>query len=206
MRRLRNGEQPTTGPGGVSPPDTPPIGRLQQTRGSSERFRSNPAGPSVSGQFSPFGHSRPVPSSPLGVTRLHLPTPLRSTGVTPLPRYYGCSDSRAALLAARVSLLHVVGLPTVPSPTTRRVPSELLQATPQFDGSSAVRRTVASHMASRLATLLGRIEFVILRTGRSPPAALHLASRRRSCIRFQPGAPIPGGDLHPSDHHARRRT
>src|SRR5208337_1259971 len=24
---------------------------------------------------------------------LHLPTPLGSTGITPLPRYYGCSDS-----------------------------------------------------------------------------------------------------------------
>jgi hypothetical protein len=65
---------------------------------------------------------------------------------------------------------------------------------------------VASLMASRLATLSGRIEFVILRTGRSPPAALHLASRRRSSSRFQAGARMPGGDLHPSDHHACRRT
>src|SRR5204863_1161893 len=31
----------------------------------------------------------------------------------------------------------------------------------------------------------GRIEFVILRTGRSPPAALHLVLRRRSCSRLQ---------------------
>jgi len=208
VRRLRIGEQPTTGPNGVTPPDTPRPGVPQQTCGSPERFHSGPAGPSVSGPFSPVGHSRPVVAPPRWVTRLHLPTPLRSAGITPLPRYYGCSDSWAALLTAQVSLLHVVGLPTVPSPTTLRVPSELLHATPQFDGSPTPcqRQAVASLMASRLATLSGRIEFVILRTGRSPPAALHLASRRRSSSRFQAGARMPGGDLHPSDHHACRRT
>ncbi len=42
----------------------------------------------------------------------------------------------------------------------------------------------------------GRIEFVILRTGRSPPAALHHASLRRSCIRLQAGERLPGEDLH----------
>jgi hypothetical protein len=30
--------------------------------------------------------------------RLHLPAPLRSTGITRLPRYYGCSDSCTAAL------------------------------------------------------------------------------------------------------------
>jgi hypothetical protein len=42
----------------------------------------------------------------------------------------------------------------------------------------------------------GRIEFVILRTGRSPPAALHPASRRRSCSRLQAGECLPGEDFH----------
>ncbi len=46
----------------------------------------------------------------------------------------------------------------------------------------------------------GRIEFVILRTGRSPPAALHHASLRRSCIRLQAGERFPGEDLHLSDY------
>ena len=46
----------------------------------------------------------------------------------------------------------------------------------------------------------GRIEFVILRTGCSPPAALHLASRRRSCSRLQAGERLPEEDLHLSDH------
>ena len=39
-----------------------------------------------------------------------------------------------------------------------------------------------SPFASRLATTTGRIEFVILRTSRSPPVALHPASRRRSYL------------------------
>jgi hypothetical protein len=47
------------------------------------------------------------------------------------------------------------------------------------------RVTWASPLASWLATTPGRIEFVILRTSRSPPVALHLASRRRSYVRLQ---------------------
>jgi hypothetical protein len=45
----------------------------------------------------------------------------------------------------------------------------------------------------------GRIEFVILRTGRSPPAALHPASRRRSCSRLQAGERMPEEDFHLSE-------
>jgi hypothetical protein len=46
----------------------------------------------------------------------------------------------------------------------------------------------------------GRIEFVILRTGRSPPAAPHLASRRRSCSWLQAGERMPEEDFHLSDY------
>jgi len=58
--------------------------------------------------------------------------------------------------------------------------------------------------------MLSRIEFVILRTDRSPPAAPHHASLRRSCIRLQAGERLPEEDLHLSDHlrfqaHDRRR-
>jgi len=45
----------------------------------------------------------------------------------------------------------------------------------------------------------GRIEFVILWTGRSPPAAPHYASLRRSCIRLQVGERFPEEDFHLSD-------
>jgi hypothetical protein len=46
----------------------------------------------------------------------------------------------------------------------------------------------------------GRIEFVILRTGRSPPAAPHHASLRRSCSWLQAGERLPEEDFHLSDH------
>ena len=47
------------------------------------------------------------------------------------------------------------------------------------------RAVVGSPLASRLPDRLGRIRFVILRTGHSPPVALHPASRRRSYYRLQ---------------------
>ena len=53
---------------------------------------------------------------------------------------------------------------------------------------------------SRLAVAIGRIEFVILRTGYSPPVAPHPALRRRSYVRLQAGERMPEGDFHPSDH------
>jgi hypothetical protein len=46
----------------------------------------------------------------------------------------------------------------------------------------------------------GRIEFVILRTGRSPPATPHHASLRRSYSWLQAGERLPEEDSHLSDH------
>ena len=47
----------------------------------------------------------------------------------------------------------------------------------------------ASPFPSRLAATTGRIEFVILRTSRSPPVALHLLSQERSYFRLQSSEP-----------------
>ena len=147
----------------------------------------------------------------LRTSRIHLPASLGSTGITPLQRYYGRSDFSMAGSSCRrgdnehrhdameISLLHVHGLPTIPPPTTPRRPAIALTRYP-----SAWR---ASRSGSRLRQLpagspqtQGRIAFVILRTGRSPPVAPHDASRRRSYIRFQAGERVPGGDSHPPDH------
>ena len=103
---------------------------------------------------------------------------------------------RAGLPASRRS-----NLPTIPSPTTSRRPGSPVWF--RFPGlpprSPLGRRTHfrrvplgvcrASPLTCRLATTSGRIEFVILRTGRSPPVALHLASRQRSCLQ------LTGSDL-----------
>jgi hypothetical protein len=57
----------------------------------------------------------------------------------------------------------------------------------------------ASPLASRLAATAGRIEFVILRTGRSPPVASHPSSWRRSYLQIQSSEPNSGEDFHLSD-------
>ena len=88
-------------------------------------------------------------------------------------------------------------LPTIPSPTTPRRPWNHRSGfgpgpTAWHRPRSTPRRAIASwasHVASRLAATTGRIEFVNLRTGRSPPVAPHPASRRRSFVRIQSSDP-----------------
>ena len=92
----------------------------------------------------------------------------------------------AATLSApreQVSLIHAPDLPTIPSPTTcvrsvsprhvtcRRIEPRLLP-----DGNSGLRHSLAGSPRNT-----GRIEFLIVRTSRSPPAAPHPVSPRRSC-------------------------
>ena len=96
----------------------------------------------------------------------------------------------ATLLAPReqVSLIHAPDLPTLPSPTTcvrsvsprhvtcRRIEPRLLPYGSSPNGNSGLRHSLAGSPR-----LTGRIEFLIVRTSRSPPAALHPVSPRRSC-------------------------
>ena len=139
---------------------------------------------------------------------------LRSRPVTALRRYYGRSDSCSCrgsvrgqfpgasprLLREQVSLIHAFGLPTLPSPTTcgrfvsprhvtyRRIGPRLHPPT----GSSPNGNSGLRHYLAGSPHHTGRIEFVILRTGRSTPVAPHHASRRdlalqrdRSYVRLQ---------------------
>ena len=96
-------------------------------------------------------------------SRLRLPPPLRSTGVTPLPRYYGRSDSCPAGSSApeghehrpvpgHVSLFHEPGLcghsaSTHPTVRRRRFRTRPLRAT----APPRLREAKASPLASRLA-------------------------------------------------------
>ena len=66
--------------------------------------------------------------------------------------------------------------------------------------------TWTSPLGSRLVTTKSRIEFVILRTGSSPPVALHLPSRGRSYLLLQNADHALVGTLTPLVHHAHRRT
>src|SRR5258705_8778220 len=99
---------------------------------------------------------------------------------------------------SQVSLIHARGLrdhsvsnhlaPTVIAfscyPSARPLPVSRFRFHPRYAGSSGIP---------------GRIEFLNVRTGRSPPAAPHPASWRRSCIRLQAGEHMPEEDLHLSD-------
>jgi hypothetical protein len=134
---------------------------------------------------------------------------LRSRPVMALHGSYGRSDScppqswtliiNACSTCGQVSLIHTLGLPTIPSPTTcrrsassghvthRRVePRPLPHGIPP-NGNSGLRLSLAGSPRRT-----GRIEFRVfpywegfLRTGRSPPAAPHPVLPRRSCSRLQ---------------------
>jgi len=114
-------------------------------------------------------------------------------GSSGLPSMNSVSFSeQVSLIHARCLLDHSVSnhlAPTVGAlscyPSARPLPVSRFRLRHRYAGSSGIP---------------GRIEFVILRTGPSPPAAPHLASRRRSCSRLQAGEHMPEEDLHLSDH------
>ena len=135
---------------------------------------------------------------------------LRSTPVTELHCYYGRSDScllrlfgtwsmNSGSFTKQVSLIHASSL------ADHSVSNHLMHPCRRFRtlplSSTAFRfRFRLRHRYAGSPITPGRIEFVNLRTGRSPPAALHPASRRRSCSRLQAGERIPEEDFHLSDH------
>ena len=118
-----------------------------------------------------------------------------------LRRSYGRSDScpprssrpfpggEGGLLREQVSLLHAHDLPTIPSPTTcgrsvspRHVTCRWIEPRPLPSlGSSPSGNSGLRHSLADSPPHAGRIEFLSVRTGRSPPAASHPVSPRRSC-------------------------
>jgi hypothetical protein len=118
---------------------------------------------------------------------------LRSRPVTALHRYYGRSDScppnswtwdipYACSTCGQVSLIHAPGLSAIPSPTTGAPPGRLRTSSrSRPDNSPISRGDRVSLIICGLTDHVSRIEFALLRAGRSPPAALHLALPRRSC-------------------------
>jgi hypothetical protein len=78
-------------------------------------------------------------------------------------------------------------------------PVVALTPNPSARRASRSSRVRVSSVPSRLTGRPGRIEFVNLRTTRSLPVALHLASRRRSYVQLQAGVGVPEEDSHLSD-------
>ena len=130
------------------------------------------------------------------------PTFLPPFAPRPLRRF---NTTMEALTSVRVSHRHRSpclthpAVQTIPSPTTWRplsplytsymvlsstdlLPQDLLRVVPRRPSSD---RSRLRHFPAGSPTHPGRNGFVILRTGRSPPVALHPASRRRSYSRLQ---------------------
>jgi hypothetical protein len=173
------------------------------------RFNPGPAAPDLSGGVSPRGnHGRAL----VRLSVFHASTSLPPLAPRPLRRFNATMETLTPVRlssGAQVSLFHVPNLPTIPPPTTWWTPVVAFAPYPSAQQISrvgtAATQCLPTH-GSRLHHSLagspitpGRNGFVILRTGRSPPAALHPASRRRSCSRLQAGEGIPGEDLHLSD-------
>jgi hypothetical protein len=122
----------------------------------------------------------PGPLRPF-VARMGALTPARSVapvlGLSP-------AASRSAP-REQVSLIHALGLPTLPSPPTcgrfvspRHVTYRRTGPRSHPHGSSPNGNSGLRHHLAGSPHHAGRIEFVILRSGRSPPVAPHHASRR----------------------------
>jgi len=156
--------------------------------------KASHAGHGGSGVFSPQALS-PVSSSSIS----HFPSTflrsLRSKPITALLRYYGRCDSCPSRrvtscstavysVSGQASLLTVLGLPTIPSPTTcvrsvspRHVTCRRIESRSLPKGNPRLHLSVAGSPR-----FTGRIEFLIVRTGLSPPVTLHPVSRRRSYL------------------------
>ena len=96
----------------------------------------------------------------------------------------------------QVSLIHVSDLPIPPSPTTPQALDVDFARYPSSRRVSCLRRSRLHPFPAGSPTLTGRIEFVILRMDRSPPAAPHPALLRRSCSWLQAGERMPEEDFH----------
>jgi hypothetical protein len=138
-----------------------------------------------------FGYDAPHPSVRGTLTLLN--SVLLST---PYGRSDSCSPNSSRpfpggegwLLHEQVSLIYAPGLPALPSPPTcgcfvssghvthRRIEPRLLPHGSSPNGNSGLRLSSADSPH-----LTGRIEFLIVRTSSSPPAAPHPVSPRRSC-------------------------
>ena len=152
-----------------------------------------------------FGRRRSVPFESTSLRSL------RSTPVTELRCYYGRSDSCSRQLfgtwsmnsgsfSEQVSLSNAHSLPDHSVSKHLGIPAVALSRYPSAQLTFLSLRSGLRHSHAGSSMSPCRIEFVILRTGRSPPAALHHASLRRSCIWLRAGERLPGEDFHLSDY------
>ena len=130
----------------------------------------------------------------------HLPASLGSRPVTALPRYYGRSDSSAALLLRTgfPDSRHTAFPPLCLQPPVHP-PWSFSHATLQLHGLPA-HAGLGFTFHSQAHQLHRPNRVSVVRMSGSPPVAPHPALRRRSYRWFQAGERMPGRDFHPPDH------
>ena len=197
-------EQPLLGKEGLSPALAVPFASFhpvfqgrQHTFRPDTQFNPGPAAPDLSGPSSLFRHWGRLRFRP---SFCHVSTFLPPLAPRPLRRFIATME---ALTPIRLS--HAYRSPcftystflTIPSPTTWRSPVTALSryALPlSVTGLPVAFQRLSAYFphGSRLhhfnagsPETPGRNGFVSLRTGRSPPVALHPASQRRSYSRLQ---------------------
>src|SRR3954447_6194239 len=160
------------------------------------RFHPGPAAPGISGLFSPYRHCRTVAFRIPLRHAFHLPVPLGSTPVTAFLSYYGDSDSSEGLPPSRgLPASRHTSLKTILPPITQRPPIAAFTRYPLARWVSP-RGVQASPFAGRLAGYVKPNRVRLLRTGLSPPVALHIAWGDAVTFGFQAGERMPGKDLH----------
>ena len=162
--------------------------RVEPTSGLARRHLAVGVSPILRSSSSTF--RRPFAPDPLRpfVALMDALTPARS-----VPAVLGLFPA-ATLSPPRqqVSLIHAPDLPTIPSPTTcvrsvspRHVTCRRIEPRPLPNGTIPYGNSGLRHSLAGSPRITGRIEFLIVRTSGSPPAALHPVSPRRSCSRLQ---------------------
>jgi len=165
-----------------------------------QRFHPCPSGTDFSSLRSPLGHCRwfifhrSVLLASIFLRPL-APRPLRRFiatmgALTPARRLFGSLEHEHRLFPEQVSQIHAHHLL---QPFCLQPPDAPLSALISFSSQCESFRSMSdltSPLASRLVDCArpNRVRFRtsrLLRTGCSPPAALHPASRRRSCSRLQ---------------------
>ena len=172
----------------------------------------------------PFRVALPLPNSlaalaaglvrPSSPRRIHLPASLGSTPVTALRRYYGRSDScPGRLFGGGSSRMNAARLPRAglsdsrSRPSGRSASNHPVAPRRRFDTlpisatgfPPTVRGSGVRHWLAGSPVHPAESSSLALRTGPSPPVALHLASRPRSYFQLRAGERVPGEDSHLSD-------
>ncbi len=172
----------------------------QHTFSPNSRFNPGPAVSDLSGRFSLGRHSSRLF---ILLSGTHVSTFLPPFAPHPLRRFNATMEALTPVClfpAYRSPCFTHSSVQTIPSPNTVCSPVVALYPLPcsQLDrspisrpfafSSSSGQRQNGSRLRHRMAgspETPGRNGFVILRTGRSPPVALHPASQRRSYSRLQ---------------------